>query len=105
MVKAVPTSIATVIVNVADCPLDNEPIVQRPVESSYAPKLATDELKVTPAGKASSTATLVASLGPLLVMVMTKSITSPSTGEPLVTVFVKNRSAMVMGVTFITASS
>ena len=69
VIGAVMLATVTLIVKVSLLPLATVPIVQSPVLLLYEPVLAVELLKVKPLGKRSSTLTLPASAGPLLVRV------------------------------------
>lgn len=70
----------TVIVNVALMPTLRFPILQMPVVSSYAPRVAIEDWYAMPAGNTSFTETPVASFVPLFRIVNIKSIFVPVVG-------------------------
>src|SRR5512147_1577133 len=76
------TSEATtaVIVSVAVDPAFRSPTVQTPVPETYSPLLGFADVKLTPAGRRSVTATPEELLGPLLASVTVKWIVSPVFG-------------------------
>src|SRR5438270_801672 len=69
------------------------PTVQIPVPLAYVPWLGLAETKLSPAGSASLTCTLLAAFGPLLLKVTVKVIVSPTLGVALLTLLLSARSA------------
>src|SRR5262245_33327369 len=69
------------------------PTAQVPVALVYVPWLGVADTKVSPAGSRSSTATLVAASGPLLVRVTVKVTVAPTLGVGLLTALLTWRSA------------